>query len=199
VDLIDDRIERIWLTYVYWARPKALSAQSWRGLDEEAEQAALAELPEGQQHAAAAPEISTASDRGAQTISEVLADLVTERVVQCAPTVLLTIATAMAGLVLSFFPWCWGEMRVSLTTRGMETDPQRQDRKPRDRLFVSLASSHFVEDIRIYYVDWCPNLVGIDLIKHICKLKLPFLMGHIADVRRTDDIGHLQQRILRVT
>jgi hypothetical protein len=174
---------------------KALSAQSWRGPGEEAERAALAELQKANNMSPRLPEISTASDPGTQTISEMLAGLVTEH----APTVLLTIARAMAGLVLSFADGVGEERGVSLTTRRMETDADWQDRKRREGLFVSLANSHLVEDVRIYYIDWCPDLVGIDLIKHICKLKLPFLMGYIADVRRTDDLGHSQQRILRVT
>jgi hypothetical protein len=77
---------------------KALSAQSRRGPGEEAERAALAELQKANNMSPRLTEISTASDPGAQTISEMLAGLVTEH----APTVLLTIATAMAGLVLSF-------------------------------------------------------------------------------------------------
>ena len=48
---------------------------------------------------------------------------------------------------------------------------------------------------RIHYVDRCSLDEGQDLIVNVSELTVEFVLSHIADVRRTDDIRMHDERI----
>jgi len=77
---------------------------------------------------------------------------------------------------------------------GTSRDPAARILRSADGDRGSLPREHLgIDDI-----DGPTGCVGVDLVEDVGKLKLPFFVGYIAEVRRTDDVFHLQQWVLRI-
>ena len=55
-----------------------------------------------------------------------------------------------------------------------------------------------LQHVRVHHVDRIAGRIGRDLVENVGELNLEFLARHVAEVRRADDVVHVEQRVLGV-